>query len=73
MATSNDFIQRLQKIYAEDWYVRVNPCDIPTATRLDRITDDEMSNGVVMTLFEGKDDQPLADQLVKQTLLKYCP
>lgn len=70
MATSNEFIQRLQKVYGDDWHIRLNPSDIPSdipaATRLTPITEEDVSQGLAMTLWEDGRHGPLAEQLADQ-------
>lgn len=57
-------LSELQLAYGSDWYIRIINAE-PRATRRRSLSDEEISAGMAMTLFDG-DGGRLAELLIKQ-------
>jgi len=66
--TTVDDVQFLQGAYGSDWIIRITK-GRARATRRRDLSDEEMSAGMEMTLFDG-DGGTLTEQLNKQELLE---
>lgn len=73
MIDGKNLVPSLNKIYGEDWHVRLNPSGIPAATYRGQFTEEQASKGLAMTLWEVNGEGPLAEQLATQTALLYGP
>lgn len=66
--TSLDEVQKLQTAYGSDWTIRITN-SVARATRRRNLSDEEMSAGMAMTLFDG-DGSSLAEQLAEQQCIE---